>query len=143
MSDCVNVLSISSLPHVCNWVRDAARGYDELNMNVYEARHVEAGHALIRDAKDIDLVVIDLDGAGLGAVDVARVWSARPGTSIAVTRWLASEVDLVSCVRAGALGYLPKELSPKAVASAMLVVAQGMLWCPNLREQLEPGGSRY
>jgi DNA-binding NarL/FixJ family response regulator len=88
-------------------------------------------------------VLLDLDGAGLGAIDVERLWSVRPGTSIAVTRWLTSEADLVACVRAGALAYLPKELSAGALASAMHVVGQGMLRCPNLRQQLEPGGHEY
>lgn len=143
MSVCVNVLLISSLPHVRKWVREAARCNDELNMRVRAVRHVEAGNSLIRARDDIDLVVIDLDAAGLGAVGVSRVWSLRPGINIAVVRWLTSEVDLVSCVRSGALGYLPKELPPGALAFAMVVIAQGMLWCPNLREQLEPGGRYY
>ena len=143
MSACVNVLLISSLPHVRDWVQDAARGNDQLNVHVRGVRHVEAGTTLLRAEEGIDLVVIDLDSAGLGAVDVGRIWSVRPGINIAVTRWLSNEVDLVACVRAGALGYLPKELSPRSLAFAMWVVAQGVLWCPNLREQLEPAGNSY
>ena len=140
----MNVLLISSLPHVRDWARQAAAqnisGRDGV---VHEVRHVEAGNSLLRARDDIDLVLLDLDAAGLGAVDVGRVWSTRPGTNIAVTRWLTTEADLVACVRAGALGYFPKELSPGALAFAMSVVAQGMLWCPNLRQQLEPGGAIY
>jgi DNA-binding NarL/FixJ family response regulator len=139
----VNVLLISALPHVRHWVLGAAKGNREPHWVLHEARHVEAGNGLLRARHDIDLVLVDLDTAGLGAVDVARVWSVRPGANIAVTRWLTTETDLVTCVRAGALGYFPKELSAGALACAMSIVAQGMLWCPNLRQQLEPGGIAY
>ena len=140
----MNFLLISSLPHVRDWARAAAvqdiSGRDGV---VHEVRHVEAGNSLLRARDHIDLVLLDLDVAGLGAADVGRLWSTRPGTNIAVARWLTTEADLVACVRAGALGYFPKELSRDALAIAMSVVAQGMLWCPNLRQQLEPGGAIY
>ena len=139
----MNVLLISSLQHVLSWVSEAAAAIEGIDIHVRDARHVEAGNALLRTRDDFHLVLIDLDTAGLGAVDVGRVWSARPGTNIAATRWLTSEVDLVACVKAGALGYFPKELSPRALAGAMSLVAQGMLWCPNLRQQLAPGGHGY
>lgn len=139
----MNVLLISSLQHVLSWVIEAAAAIEGIDIHVRDARHVEAGNALLRTRDDFHLVLIDLDTAGLGAVDVGRVWSARPGTNIAATRWLTSEVDLVACVKAGALGYFPKELSPRALAGAMSLVAQGMLWCPNLRQQLAPGGHGY
>ena len=102
---------------------------------------------MLRAQDDFALVLIDLDTVGLGAIDVGRVWSARPGTNIAATRWLTTEVDLVACVKAGAMGYLPKELSPESLAGAMRLVAQGLLWCPNLRLRLRlrlmPGGEAY
>lgn len=139
----MNVLLISSSQHVLSWVFEAAAAIEGIGIHVREARHVEAGNVLLREQADFQLVLIDLDTAGLGAIDVGRVWSAWPGTNIAATRWLTSEVDLVACVKAGALGYFPKDLSPTALAGAMSLVAQGILWCPNLRQQLEPGGISY
>ena len=106
--------------------QETAAAIEGIDIHVRDARHVEAGNALLRTREDFHLVLIDLDTAGIGAVDVGRVWSARPGTNIAATRWLTSEVDLVACVKAGALGYFPKELSPRALAGAMSLVAQGM-----------------
>lgn len=137
----MNLLLVSSRPHVPQWVGQAASMVDDLTVKC--VRWIEEGNALLGARDDFDLVLIDLDTAGLGAADVSRVWSARPGVNIAVTRWLASEVDLVECVKAGALGYFPKELSASALGAAMRLVAQGMLWCPNLRLGQEPGGARY
>ena len=137
----MNLLVVSSSQHVQQWVGEAASVVDDLD--VTGVRWIEEGNALLRARDDFDLVLIDLDTAGLGAADAGRVWSTRPGVNIAVTRWLASEVDLVESVKAGALGYFPKELSAPALGAAMRLVAQGMLWCPNLRLGQEPGGARY
>lgn len=138
----VKTLLISSLPHVRSWVREAVQAFERNGALLLE-RHVEAGIGLLRACDDIELVLLDLDAPGLGAVDVDRLWSVRRGTNIAVMRWLTSHTDLVACVRAGALGYFPKELSSQALAGAMAIVAQGMLWCPDLRQQLQPGGIAY
>ena len=137
----MHVLAISSRPSVLRWIRSAAHG--AAAVDVHHARWVEDGNGVLRARGDFDLVMIDLDAAGLGAADVSRVWSVRPGTNIAVLRWMTSETDLVECIKAGALGYFPKELSTPALAAAMQLVAQGVLWCPNLRRGVAPGGARY
>ena len=137
----MNLLVVSSSQHIPQWVGEAASVVDDLTVS--GVRWIEEGNARLRACDDFDLVLIDLDTAGLGAADVRRVWSTRPGVNIAVTRWLASEADLVECVKAGALGYFPKELSAAALGAAMRLVAQGMLWCPNLRMGQAPGGDRY
>ena len=56
---------------------------------------------------------------------------------------MTSEKDLVECIKAGALGYFPKELPASALAAAMQLVGQGMLWCPDLRRGVAPGGARF
>jgi hypothetical protein len=54
-----------------------------------------------------------------------------------ITRWLTSEIDLVDCVKGGALGYFPTELSPGSLA------ATGIPWLPNIRLGVQPGGEEY
>ena len=137
----MNVLTISSRPSVLRWIRSAASGSSAID--VHHARWVEDGNGVLRARDDIDLVMIDLDATGLGAADVSRVWSVRRGTNIAVLRWMTSERDLVECIKAGALGYFPKELPASALAAAMQLVGQGFLWCPDLRRSVAPGGARY
>lgn len=137
----MNLLAISSLPSVLHWIRTAVSC--NAAVALHHARWVEDGNGVLRSRADIDLVMIDLDAAGLGVADVSRVWSVRPGTNIAALRWLTSERDMVECIRAGALGYFPKELAAPALGEAMLLVGQGMLWCPDLRRGVAPGGARY
>lgn len=139
----MNLLVVSSLQHVLQWVDEAASVVED-DVTVSKVGWIEEANELLRARDDFYLMLIDLDTTGgHGAAVVSRVWSTRRGVNIAATRWLASEAELVECVKAGALGYFPKELSARALGTAMRLVAQGVLWCPNLRLGLEPGGARY
>jgi DNA-binding NarL/FixJ family response regulator len=140
----LNLLVISSQHHVLEWVREAFQAVSEIFTGIRDVQEVDAGVALLQSQAAFGLVLLDLDSTDVGSLAVMkRMWSARPGANIAVTRWLTSEIDLVVCIKAGALGYFPKELSPRALADAMLLVAQGVLWCPNLRLSQAPCGLSY
>ena len=67
----VKTLLISPLPHVRSWVRDAVQVIERDGAILLE-RHGDAGIGLLRACDDIDLVLLDLDAPGLGAVDVDR-----------------------------------------------------------------------
>ena len=73
-----------------------------------------------------DVVVLELHLAGSSGVDVARaLLRSHPGLRILILTWSEDEVDLRAAVRAGAMGYLLKDVPADELAAALRTVALG------------------
>jgi len=73
-----------------------------------------------------DVVVLELQLDGSSGVDVARAMlRSRPEVRILVLTWSGDEVDLRAAVRAGAVGYVLKDMAADELAEAMRTVALG------------------
>jgi len=86
------------------------------------------GHAAIERARDLrpDLVLLDLsmpDVDGLAALPELR--AAAPDSAVVVLTASGTEDNLMAAIRAGAAGYLLKDVSPTDLRSAIRVVAAG------------------
>ena len=102
--------------------------------------------ATLRERPDICLVDVGLPGPG--GIDVARELT-RSAPEIAVVMLSASDrhEDLVDAIRAGAVGYLLKEMDPQRLASALRGVAEGEAAIPralmaHLVKELQTQGRR-
>jgi DNA-binding NarL/FixJ family response regulator len=73
-----------------------------------------------------DVVLMDVRMPGVGGIEATRrIRNAHPGTKIVVLTVSEDEEDLFAAVRAGATGYLLKEVSIDEVAGAVRAVARG------------------
>jgi DNA-binding NarL/FixJ family response regulator len=138
----VKALAISLDVHTLDWVREAVHA-SEGKFELITVTDVASACTTCASDDDLGLILLDLDSTGAGRSEVRRLWRSGPSPSIAVARWLTTEIDLVDCVKGGALGYFPKELSPESLAAAMCVVADGVPWLPDLPSGVQPGGARY
>jgi DNA-binding NarL/FixJ family response regulator len=73
-----------------------------------------------------DVVLMDVRMPGLSGVEAAeRILTAQPDAKIVMLTGSDDEQDLFAAVRAGAAGYLLKELSIEAVAGAVRAAHRG------------------
>jgi DNA-binding NarL/FixJ family response regulator len=76
--------------------------------------------------REPDVVLLDLLMPGAGGVSaVAGILAARPRTRILVLTSAAGSGDVVPAIRAGAHGYLLKDVEPEQVEAAVRAVAAG------------------
>lgn len=73
-----------------------------------------------------DVVLMDVRMPGVGGIEATRrIRNAHPATKVVILTVSEDEEDLFAAVRAGATGYLLKEVSIDEVAAAVRAVARG------------------
>ena len=85
-----------------------------------------------------DVVVMDIAMAGMGGVEATRqILEMSPGTAVCMLTVSEQERDLFAAVRAGARGYLAKDVELDMLATAIRTVADGgALVSPRLARDL-------
>lgn len=75
-----------------------------------------------------DLMLVDIDLPGMDGIRLVRELAPRlPETRIAMLTVSATDRDLVEAIRAGASGYLTKDLAPEALLRAVRGMLDGEL----------------
>ena len=87
------------------------------------ANATDAVNAALRELPDICLLDIDMPGNGLRAV--AGIHNRLPGTPIVMLTVSRRSEDLFDALRAGASGYLLKDMDPTELAPALHAVVSG------------------
>jgi DNA-binding NarL/FixJ family response regulator len=72
-----------------------------------------------------DVCLLDVDMPGGGIETARRVAEAVPETSVVMLTVSTNTEDLLEALRAGALGYLPKDTSPERLPAALRGVLNG------------------
>jgi DNA-binding NarL/FixJ family response regulator len=88
----------------------------------------ESGTEAVEQAVDLapDVVLMDVRMPGVGGIEAARaIKTASPSTAILMLTISDEEDDLYEAIKAGASGYLLKEVSVATVAEAIRNVTQG------------------
>jgi DNA-binding NarL/FixJ family response regulator len=85
------------------------------------AQAVEAVERLAPDVVLMDLVMPGVDGIEA----IRRIHERSPGTRVVVLTSYADDTKVVPAVRAGAAGFLLKDVQPAELAAAIRVVAAG------------------
>ncbi len=102
----------------------------------------EAGDGLeaIERSSDLqpDVILMDVRMPGVGGIEATRrIRNAQPSTKVVMLTVSEDEEDLFASVRAGATGYLLKEVSIDEVAGAVRAVARGQaLITPSMATKL-------
>lgn len=98
------------------------------------------GLAAIERAADLqpDVVLMDVRMPGVGGIEATRrIRNAQPSTKVVMLTVSDDEEDLFGAIRAGASGYLLKEVSIDEVASAIRAVVRGQaLVTPSMASKL-------
>jgi DNA-binding NarL/FixJ family response regulator len=79
--------------------------------------------AAVRERPDLCLIEIDLPGGGVAAAE--EIKARVPSTSIVMLSGTADEDDLFASLRAGARGYLLKDMDPARLPLALRGVLDG------------------
>ena len=129
----MNVLLLSASAAAHQWLDAALATFaDEAEIN----RCDSVDHALrvlqIHDA--VHLVVVDADLIPCEvAPAIKALWRACRGAVLVAIASTPSQAEMVLCVNAGALGYVPRSLGSNDLGQVLAHVAAGSLWVPDLR----------
>jgi DNA-binding NarL/FixJ family response regulator len=90
-----------------------------------------AGLARARRLRNLELVLLDLGLPGCSGIQaLLRFRKALPRVRIAVVSATEDSASVRAALDAGAVGYLPKTSSPKVIAAALRLVADGGTYIP-------------
>jgi len=82
-----------------------------------------AREAVQRERPDVCLIDTDIEGGGLDAA--TAITSEAPGTVVVMLGSSADDDRVLAAVRAGARGYLPKDMNPARVGPALRGAVDG------------------
>jgi DNA-binding NarL/FixJ family response regulator len=83
----------------------------------------DAVEAVLREQPDVCLLDINMPGGGIEAATILA--KAAPATAVVMLTVSESPDDLLSALRSGAKGYLPKDTSPDRLPAALYGVLKG------------------
>ncbi len=79
--------------------------------------------AVLRERPDVCLLDVSMPGGGIEAA--SRLAESAPGTSVVMLTVSDSADDVLAALRAGAVGYLPKDTRPDRLPAALCGVLKG------------------
>jgi NarL family two-component system response regulator LiaR len=109
-------------------VRQGLRTFLELQDDIEVVADVADGEAALSavEAHEPDVVLMDLVMPGVGGVEaIRRLRELRPQTRVLVLTSFLDDEKLFPAVRAGAAGYLLKDVEPAELVRAIHTVAEG------------------
>jgi DNA-binding NarL/FixJ family response regulator len=123
-SDAIRTAIIEDDPTMMRWFEDAMADAGDIHI-MASARTALEGEALI-DAGGFDVLLCDLglpDGDGIDLI--RRAAGHNPDVDIIVVTIFAQQRKVVNCIRAGARGYLLKDLEPETCVDAIREIRRG------------------
>ena len=111
----MDVLIIDGHPLVHEVLGGLVRGVFG-NVTLRTARDLEGAAAVIRDTRKLDLALLDLALPGcIGIEALTQFRGLSPAVPVLVVSADDSRGTIMAALRAGAIGYLPKTLTPKVM----------------------------
>ena len=99
---------------------------DETDMKVsYEAKNAEEVIELIRD-KEIDIIILDINMPGKSGLDILKdLRFLKPDIPVLILSINPEDQFARRCLRAGASGYMNKDIEPDEFISAIRKIIKG------------------
>jgi DNA-binding NarL/FixJ family response regulator len=109
------------------------------------ATAAQAVQAVREQAPDVALLDIHMPGNGVNAAD--QIAREAPKTAIVMLTQSRDDEDLFAALRAGASGYLPKDVDPSSIAGSLRGVLSGQAAMParlvtRVLEEFRPASRR-
>jgi DNA-binding NarL/FixJ family response regulator len=108
--------------------RDGIKSLLELDSNIHIAGSFQNGKELIDSIPhlDPDLVLTDISMPGLSGIDTTKILMEKfPHLKVIVISMHLNEDFVCNAIRAGAMGYLPKDIRKEELLKAIETVANG------------------
>ncbi len=109
-------------------VRQGLRGFLELQPNIEVVGEAVDGMDAVEKAQSLrpNIVLMDLKMPRMDGVQATRaIRSALPSVQVVVLTSFSEDEDVFASIKAGAAGYLMKDIQPSALAAAIEKVARG------------------
>jgi len=102
------------------------------SLGVDTAITAEAALNLIDHYPDYQLILLDLSMPGLDGIAFLRALAQRRVNTPVIIVSSCEDPDTIhACIKAGALGYIPKSHNTQQMAEAIKVIQQGEIYLPN------------
>jgi DNA-binding NarL/FixJ family response regulator len=126
----MNVLLVDDHPIIHETMRAIVRSVRS-EAGFHGQFDLESGLSQASRLRELDLVLLDLALPGCAGMDAFfRFRTEHPGTRVAVLSASEDADKVQAALQAGAAGYLPKTLLPKAMADAIRVMLDGGVYSP-------------
>ncbi len=103
------------------------------NGSTIQARNVEEALAILDQAPEVDLLILDLQLPGVGGLEaISDFGRKRPDLPVIVLSSSENAKDARRAFELGALGYVPKSASPNVILAAIRLVLAGETYVPPL-----------
>jgi NarL family two-component system response regulator LiaR len=124
VTDQIGVLIVDDHPVVRQGLRTFLESLDDIEV-LGEAASGEEALAILRDAVP-DVVLMDLVMPGIDGIETTRrVTELSPTTKVIVLTSFADDEKVFPAIKAGAAGYLLKDIEPIQLAEAIRTVHRG------------------
>ncbi len=98
---------------------------------VLRATNFEEAENHVASTADIDLVILDLNMPGMDGMNGLRTMHAKhPGSPVVILSGFADGTQIREALQNDAAGFIPKDLSGKAMLSALELVLSGESYIP-------------
>ncbi|WLQ15757.1 two-component system response regulator NarL [Hahella aquimaris] len=126
MSAKATIMMVDDHPLFRKGIRQLIELEDELDI-VAEAKNGEEGLARAKELEP-DLILLDLNMQGMDGLDTLRaIRAAGVDSRIIMLTVSDNEADVVNCFRAGADGYLLKDMEPEDILEKIKQVTLGKM----------------
>ncbi|MBU6953282.1 MULTISPECIES: two-component system response regulator NarL [unclassified Hahella] len=126
MSAKATIMMVDDHPLFRKGIRQLIEMEDELDI-VAEAKNGEEGLAKAKELEP-DLILLDLNMQGMDGLDTLRaIRAAGVDSRIIMLTVSDNEADVVNCFRAGADGYLLKDMEPEDILEKIKQVTLGKM----------------
>jgi two-component system nitrate/nitrite response regulator NarL len=105
----------------------------DVQVQVLHAPDGESGLCMVREQANFDVVLVDLQMAGLGGPQtVEALVAGHPALPVIVISASEDPADVRRALAAGARGYCPKSLAGSTIVAAVRLVLAGEIYLPPL-----------
>lgn len=129
----VNILLLSACEAVQAWLCEGVASFDQAT-EINRCTTLDFGLRVLQVHDEVHMIVVDEDLVGTETADaVKRLWRACGSAAVIAVASAPSMSQMVACVNAGAVGYLPRGLQGQDLVKVLAHVSEGGHWLPDLR----------
>jgi len=100
-------------------------------IDLSEAANIDEALELLREENDVDLIIVDLNMPGTPVLESFPILrQLAPQAKIVVITVSENRADVLRCLEAGAVGYVPKTAPPDAILGTFERVLSGEVALP-------------
>lgn len=129
----MNILLLTASAATREWLMAGCGSFDEAP-EINCCGSLDLALRVLQVHDEVHLIVVDADLLHCDVIDaIKQLWRACRSAAVAAAVTAPIEGQMIDCVNAGALGYLPRSMAADDLGRILEHVADGGLWLPDLR----------